>query len=439
MDDWTFLLEQARHSWRGGSRTPARVVAAVSGGADSVALLLVLAELAPQEGFSLSAAHVDHGLRPDSGQDAAYVSALCEGLHVPCRVFSVRVNGKSEDAARQARYDALLNGYPEEKGYFLALAHHQRDQAETMLLHLFRGSGGSGLGGMTEYSRRAGPDGAETILWRPFLSVTPEKIRQALRNKGIPWREDFTNAQDDYLRNYLRHHVLPAVRRRIPEAEGAMARTARILRDEADYFRLEAERFLQTNACLTPPCRCIQYPALCQLHPALRRHILRFSCPVPLDYGQTEDMLSLAPGQTANLPGKWRAFCTAQFLHFLSPLPEKTPLGDITVLPWRSGETGDGKRVQALPSSIWAQCTLRTWQTGDWIHPLGAKGKKSMQDYFTDHHIDRPLRPHTPLLCIGGEVIWVIGTGVSERARVNPGNDAVLLQYDGFLPGECRQ
>ena len=433
MDEWLFLMETVRSSWRTVGK-PSRVTAAVSGGADSVALLHALHALADEEGICLFAAHVDHGLRETSGLDAEFTAAMCRDLGVPCRVCRVQVRGKGEDAARIARYAALKSVCQENESPVLALAHHQRDQAETMLLHLFRGSGSGGLAGMSEYApiMKNG-----FLLWRPLLAVSPETLRQALSEKGIPWREDETNASDDYLRNYVRHHVLPVVAQRIPQAEDAMGRAARILSDEADYFRQEANRFLarESNARLTGPCRWLRYGPLEKLHTALRRHVLRSACPVQMDWETTEKLLALSPGQMMNLPEGWRAKCSQRYLHFLPPDIETDPpaLGPLQTLPWH-GETGDGKRLQALPRSIYQQCELRYGKPGDQIHPLGGPGTKSMQDYWVDKKIDQPFRKYMPLLCIGSRVIWAIGTGVGEEARVNPGDDAVLLRYEGFLP-----
>lgn len=403
-----------------------------------MALLYALHALSEQEGFFLSAAHVNHGLRPTSGQDAAFVEQMCRELGVPCRVMRVHVEGKSEDAARKARYAALREVCVENGTVILALAHHLRDQAETMLLHLFRGSGGGGLSAMAEHSRH--DEG--TVLWRPWLSVSPEIIRAALREQGIPWREDETNAGDDYLRNYIRHQVLPAVAARIPRAEEAMGRAARILSEEEAYFRHEAKLFLERgdNACLYDPCRWIRYAPLIGLHPALRRHALRLSCPVKLDWETTEGLTRLSPGGKMNLPEGWRAQCTRDYLHFLPPEskapPPALPLpGILTAQPWR-GETGDGKRTQAMKKSVYERCRLRFLQPGDRIHPLGANGSKSMQDYFVDKKVPHPFRRYVPLLCIGAKVIWAIGVGAAEDARVSPGDDAVLLCYEGFLPGE---
>ena len=439
MDEWLFLLETVRSSWDAAGK-PSRVTAAVSGGADSVALLQVLHALAETEGFFLSAAHVDHGLRETSAMDAEFVRDMCRQLEVPCQVFRVQVDGKSEDAARTARYEALKAACDAFQAPVLALAHHERDQAETMLLHLFRGSGSGGLSAMAERSWRAFHEAGGVLLWRPFLNVPPEALRLAMTARGIPWREDETNAGDDYLRNYIRHQILPVILERIPKAEQAMSRAAKILSEEDAYFRHEAKRFLDRdeNACLLPPCRWVRFAPLLRLHPALRRYVLRISCPVPLDWETTEALTALSPGQKMNLPEGWRASCTREYLHFLPPKhadlsPEPPKPDTLFSQPWQ-GETGDGKRMQALPRTIYEQCELRFGQPGDQIHPLGGPGIKSMQDYWVDKKIDQPFRRFMPLLCIGSRVIWAIGAGVGEEARVHPWDDAVLLRYEGFLP-----
>ena len=441
MDEWLFLLETVSKSWQDAGQ-PSRVTAAVSGGADSVALLWALRELSRKEGFYLTAAHVDHGLRETSGRDAAFVARMCGELGVPCTVCQVQVQGKSEDAARQARYEALREACLENSAVILALAHHRRDQAETMLLHLFRGSGSGGLGAMEERSRRTWPESGGLLLWRPLLDVSPETIRAALTERGIPWVEDETNAADDYQRNYLRHHVLPAVAARFPQAEEAMGRAARILAEENQYFRREARLFLSGdgNACLYDPCRWVRYIPLQRLHPALRRYALRMACPVKLDWETTERLMALSPGGKMNLPEGWRVSCTQEYLHFLPPkgkeLSPALPMPGTLIAQPGQEETGDGKRCQAMLRSVFDRCALRFWQPGDEIRPLGAPGTKSMQDYFVDKKVPQPFRRCIPLLCVGNRVVWAIGVGPGEEARVTPGDDAVLLRYDGFIPGE---
>ena len=433
MDEWAFLLERTRASWR-ASGSPRRVLAAVSGGADSVALLLMLRTLAESEGFFLSAAHVNHGLRPEAGEDATFVAALCGKWDVPCRVLPVRVFSPGENGARDARYAALLAHCGEVKAQALALAHHQRDQAETVLLHLFRGSGGAGLGGMAECRERKLPDGRFTFLWRPFLNVRPETLRQLLSERKIPWREDGTNQSDAYLRNYLRLTVLPAIDCRVSGAQQAIGRTAQVLAAEADYFRWEAERFLEVHACLCPPCRYVDGASLAALHPALARHVVRLACPVPLDFEKTAEVMTLSPGETANLPEGWRALRTAARLHFMPPAAEAPRLGSLYAEPAQN-RTGDGIRSQAMPAGLLDACELRFHRPGDRIHPLGGPGEKSIQDYWVDKKMDRPFRPYLPLLCKGSRVVWSIGVGPGEEARVFPGDEAVLVRYEGFLPG----
>ncbi len=437
MDDWLFLLETLRASWRKVG-CPARLTAAVSGGADSVALLRGLRALAQEEGFFLSVAHVDHGLRESAKEDALFVAALCQELDVPCRVYRVQVQGTGENAAREARYEALGQACAHFSAPVLALAHHRQDQAETVLLHLLRGSGSGGLAAMAECSQVSiGP--APVTLWRPMLALSPDGIRRALLSRGFSWREDETNLGDDYLRNYIRHQVLPVIQARLPHAQEALGRAASTLSAEHDYFSQEARRFLEKreNACLEDPVRWLRREPLFKLHPALKRYVLRAACPVGLDYKTTEGLMALSAGQKMNLPEGWTARCTAEYVHFVPPeggknfpFPRLTPLRSA---PFQ-GDTGDGKRTQAMGKSVLAGCVLRFGQPGDRIWPLGASGTKSMQDYWVDKKIPQPFRRYMPLLCMGNRVVWAIGVGAGEEARIDGISDAVFLRYDGFLP-----
>ncbi len=439
MDDWAFLVAHARESWRRAGK-PGRVKAAVSGGADSVALLLALAELSVQEGFSLSCVHVDHGLRPDSAADAAFVADLCGRLGVSCRVIPLKLTGKSEDEARQARYGAMLDSFPDEGDFALALAHHRRDQAETLLLHLLRGSGGRGLSGMADTALRK-REGGTALLWRPFLDVPPETLRGALIQKGVSWREDGTNEDDGYLRNFLRIRVLPLIRERLPRAEEAAARCARILADDEEYLvRAATDALRGGDARLADPCRYAALSLLGAMPVPLRRRAVRILCPVALDFEQTEALCRLRPGETMNLPLGWRALGTEKRLHILPPeglcFPDALPrVQALRAFP-AGAERGDGIRVQAMPRRVYEKCVLRTRRPGDVIRPLGGPGHKSLQDYFTDKKVPRPFRPYVPLLCDGSRVIWAMGVGPGEEARVTDDTgDAVLLRYTGFLPG----
>ena len=317
----------------------------------------------------------------------------------------------------------------------IALAHHQRDQAETMLLHLFRGSGLQGLAGMDECRAVESGPGAGIRLWRPFLDASPLLLREALKERGISWREDVTNEGDIYLRNYLRHQVLPAVEERFPAAQQAMGRAARILRDDEDCLQSMAVNFLNRYGCTNEPCPFILLRPLRNQHPALQRRILRSFFPVSLDYEQTERLMQLRPGDQVNLPAGWKACAGGSRLHALSPNAPPPSIGEMHILPYL-GDAGDGYRRQAIPRELLKKAELRFRRPGDVIHPLGGPGRKKIQDYWVDKKVDRPFRPYLPLLCIGDRVLWSIGIGPGEEMRVHPGDEAVLLEYTGYLPGE---
>lgn len=264
------LHGRVRRTWTRLRPVPpgAAVTVAVSGGADSVCLLHILHDLAAELQLSLHVAHVDHALRPSSAADAAFVTELAARLGLPFHATHLAAGslagqpGGLEMAARRARYAFLFRVAaavaPPGLLPTVALAHHAGDQAETLLLHLARGSGLRGLAGMRPYSRvRAGEIAAEVTppaavqagerplpplpplphevaLVRPLLDVDRSEIHAWLTERGLGWREDETNSLPAPARNRLRHRVLPALAELNPQVILALARTAEILAAEAD-------------------------------------------------------------------------------------------------------------------------------------------------------------------------------------------------------------
>lgn len=436
MDKWTFLLSCVRDSWHRQGK-PKRIIAAVSGGADSVALLHLLLDLAEAERLFLSAVHVDHGIREASSQDAAFTKSLCEAHQIPCKMMQVKIKGKGEGAAREARYTALIEAAMEMQASFIALAHHRRDQAETMLLHLMRGSGSAGLSGMAEMRVQKTEMGKAVHFWRPLLDVSPDDLRLCLTEKGIGWCEDETNASDLYLRNFLRHRILPLLENQSPGTEKALARAAQLIAQDHDCLQKQAASFLEQYARLSGPCRFICRAPLIALHPAIGSRAIRMALPVSLDQAQTTALLSLKAGESVNLPQGWKAIATQMRLHLLPSEKDFPTLGSIRVLPY-CGSPGDGIRYQAMPKAIWEKTALSFRTPGDRIHPLGAPGEKLLSDYWVDKKVDRPFRDYLPLLRIGNRIIWSIGIGPSEEARVKEDTEMVLLAYVGQLPFEMQ-
>jgi tRNA(Ile)-lysidine synthase len=211
------------------------VVVGLSGGADSVALTEAIASLGVGRGFRVVAAHLDHGLRPESTDDAGFCRVLSHRLGVPIRTGAADVRGRAkrdrcglEDAARVERYAFLEAIRQEEGGAAIAVAHTRDDQAETFLMRLLRGAGSAGLSAMRP---RNG------FVVRPLLQVSRDQVLDHLRRRGLTWREDPTNRDLSLLRNRVRHELLPYLESRFnPRLRAALSRTAGLLADEADVM-----------------------------------------------------------------------------------------------------------------------------------------------------------------------------------------------------------
>ncbi len=222
------------------------IIVGLSGGADSVALLEVLCSMQEILGLRLAAVHVHHGIRAEAEEDAAFCRELCEKKQVPLYVEYVKVpemaaeQGISvEEAGRRARY-LLFEQYRKHLAYDrIAVAHHQNDQAETMLFQMFRGSGLKGLAGM--------PVIRDCVI-RPLLGVSREEIEVYLTEQGLSYVTDSTNAEDAYTRNKIRHHVLPVAEEVSAGAVEHMNRAGQQLREVLEYMEQQVEAFLDAHA-----------------------------------------------------------------------------------------------------------------------------------------------------------------------------------------------
>jgi len=238
------------------------VLVAVSGGADSVALLCALHELSSLTGISLAVAHLNHGIRGKaSDADAAFVQKLAARLKVPFSGGKVDVPALAESkgismemAAREARYDFLFKTARKIKATVIATAHTADDQAETILLKLARGAGPRGLAGISPESIISG-----IRIVRPLLDVSRAGVEEYLRERKQAWREDRTNKDLSYLRNRVRHEVLPFLEKKLnPDIRTALLRTADILREEDSWLEELSEKILKK--CMKQPLTSILSP-----------------------------------------------------------------------------------------------------------------------------------------------------------------------------------
>lgn len=380
------------------------VIAAVSGGKDSMALLHFLGTLAEEWGFTLSAAHFNHNLRgEESAGDEAFVRAYCDSHNIPLSVgqgdvagFSAEKGLSLEEAARVLRYQFLLSLSTEAK---IATAHTAGDNTETILMHLVRGTGLKGLTGI--------PPVRDRII-RPLLLCTPTQILSYLEQHHIPYVTDSTNSSDFCLRNRVRHHVIPLLLQENPALDATMAATAQLLREEEEYLSQEAERHLQS--CSRPQGLSVE--ALRSLHPAMQRRVLKlFLSPVAeLSLNHIDDGLKLLssdnPSARLCLPGHFSLQREYALLVLRSGEAEPIP-APAFLSPGQTIRFGryaltlnEGICPEQLPENTLAldisgPLLIRTRLPGDTIRLSG--GEKKLKKHLIDRKIPARQRDYLPV------------------------------------------
>ncbi len=421
------------------------ILAAVSGGADSVAMLFLLREACAEKSVRLTAAHFEHGIRAEASvEDAAFVRKLCGQLGVELVEGSADVPSIAaarsvgiEEAARDARYAFLRCAKAQVGADCIALAHHQDDQAETVLMHLLRGCGLKGMVGMREM---------EGDLYRPLLNISKQTLVDFLRESGISWREDATNFVPDTPRNALRINAIPQLECCYPAAKRAICRFSQIAADENDYLQTQTDRFLTESAVRFPFGWLVRLPKEKEVHHAILMRALHRLTDAEYDAAYRAAQLCGREKGADEISGIWRAERGRLGLYLIDKMgrqsvPEEYPipgfgqwmiggLGHLTV------EEGNGRAVredpfcQEMNAEALRGAVVRTRRAGDVIHPLGAPGRQKLKEYFINRRIDRPLRDVIPLLAKGSEILWVMGEGISESAKLMDGMQAMRVTLD---------
>lgn len=428
------------------------VIAGVSGGADSVCLLYVLSEYRRQVPFSITAVHVEHGLRgKESLEDGEFTEKLCRQLDIPVRVVKAPVRQRAqeqgislEEAGRQERYRIFEEIRAECGGHRIAVAHSQNDQAETVLWNLVRGSGLKGLGGIR-------PVRGNVI--RPLLFTRRQEIEEILEKADISWRTDRTNLQQDYTRNRIRLSVLPEMERILNrEASAHIAQAAEKLWEVQEYVDLMTDR--AADSCLRQKDSSVIVDLeYFQVQDSLiQKEILRRAVELCIhslkDFGSVhlEKLLKLTEmdcGKEISLPGRMRAVREKGILRLERAgtvhgeiLSEDSVIlsvpGDCCVGGFRiSTEIVDNspelmrKIIKEKKCTKWlsydtinGNVLFRTRQTGDYLVVNRQGGKKKLKDYFIDLKIPRDCRDRIWLLAEGNHVLWIPGLRISEAAKV---------------------
>lgn len=408
-----------------------RLLVALSGGADSVALLKLLCMQREKLDLHITAAHLHHGIRgQQADEDAAFCRELCASLNVQLIEEKIDVPALArssrqglETAAREARYDFLRRAKQACGAEYIALAHHLNDQAETVLMHLLRGTGPEGVCGMTRFSGD---------LYRPLLNISKAALTQFLEETGISWREDATNAVSDNPRNALRLHVLPEIEKSYPSAAAAIARYSRLARIESDCLARMAQTFLDEHLERSFYGSRIRLDE--SADEAILRRAVRKIAGHDLPAEKVDALVELTGKNRGRLEisGKMIAEKTPGYLYFLpaQPIyPEAVPLkipGE-TLLPGICrvvAEIGefpmepDNPDCEIFDADALTGAYLRTRRNGDRIRPLGMSGDKLLSDYLTDRKIDRPIRELLPLVAVENRILWACGVGMSHEGRI---------------------
>lgn len=431
------------------------VLLTVSGGVDSV----VMAHLFYENGFTFGIAHCNFQLRGEESEgDAAFVRELAAKYQAP--FFTKRFDTQSfatqnglsiQMAARELRYRwfqelAADQGYP-----VVATAHHLNDSVETSLLNFVRGTGLSGLSGIRMKWQFPG----EQAIWlvRPLLFATRESILGHARVCGLEWREDSSNAEDYYARNYIRHHLVTGMTELNPSFLSTAGRNLRRISEARENLAFLTRQFLGIPEATPENEMKIEVSKLKQL-PAPRQALAIVLKPLDFDQEQIRQVAKNMDFTGFRLQSKsgWQVLCDRGSIHISHPesaaptsviikendlmirLPDG---GSVFFVPTQSAPlfSTESHEIVVEAHKLVYPLMLRRWQPGDVFQPFGMNGKsQKLQDYFTNEKLSRTEKDQAWMLVNGdGAIIWVIGRRMDERFRVPSGG--VGLMKVAFQPG----
>jgi tRNA(Ile)-lysidine synthase len=418
----------------------ARFIVACSGGIDSV----VLCELCHQAGLSFSIAHCNFGLRGgESDRDEVFVKSLGEKYSVPVfvKTFDTAQYGllkkvSVQEAARELRYDWFESLRKEQGAAYVLLAHHANDNIETVLMHLFRGTGLHGLTGMPEQV-----DGAKCL--RPLLRHTRTEIEGFAKEAGLQWVDDSSNASNKYTRNFFRNEVIPAIRNVYPQAEEAVLHTIERLKKTEALYQLMLHGLLKKllfqdgDEIKVPVNKLLQYSDTSVPYELFKKfgfgekqlpEILKLAGSESGSYLQNEQ-IRIIKHRNWFLISPVAAQQTTTFI--LEEGTKKIALPDGVL---RVKKT-DREHFHLDASPLVAQLDLREmqfpllirrWKQGDYFYPLGLRKKKKLARFFIDQKLSALDKEKIWVVESHSQIIWIIGYRIDDRVKVTDTTKTVL-------------
>ncbi len=429
------------------------VVAAVSGGPDSVALLHVLYRLREQFGFKLVAAHLNHGFRgAEAEADAVFVEEFARRLNLASYIetrnvpeYGARMGLSAQVAAREIRYSFLSEVALRTGAAKVALGHHADDQAETILLHLLRGAGPGGLAGMQPIR--------DKFYIRPLLNVKRRDIEAYCSRHNLAVRQDSSNLKCKYLRNRIRLELIPTLEKNYnPNLTDALNRLGRICREEDEYLEKQSDAvFYRVISGSNGHSVTLDRDKLLDQPAALLRRVIRRAwfeiCGSndELGFGHIEQIMEIIKGgggyQQVDLPKGVTCKKNYGLLEFtldgeekevpfyqhhlkvpgITAVPEAGLSIGARILP--AAEAGDPASLGPDEVLLDYDClsmplVARRRMEGDRFTPLGLEGSMKLKKFFIDHKVPRHLRNHLPLVVSGSDIVWVTGMRPGHRSKV---------------------
>lgn len=440
-----------------------RIIVGVSGGPDSISLLHILHCISGEFSIYIHAAHLNHMLRGrEADLDTEYVKSFCERMGIPCSVKYADINRLSnetglsiEEAGRKARYD-FFSGLAGEIGATkIALAHNMNDQAETILMRLMRGAGIDGLCGIKPVR-----DG---IYIRPLIETPRSEIEKYCRENKLSPRIDSTNLEPVYTRNRIRLKLIPYIKENFnSRIEYSLSLMSRLLNEDNDFLNEYVNNIYGTIAGKDKGKVLIDVGLLKPYPVSIKKRIIRKAISevrgdlVGIENKHVELSLSIAEGgltgAAVELPGGIKAVKSYNFLeilHCCSESPCRFSYGLHVPGSVNIDETGarlKSKVMESLPEDykksgrfikyfdydkIESNLTVRCRQEGDYIVPLGMRGRKKIKELFIDNKIPKDERSSIPLVAANSEVIWVIGYNINDNYKITNGTKKILkLEYE---------
>lgn len=427
-----------------------RVVIAVSGGPDSVALADVLFLLKEEYRLKLHIAHLNHMFRgKEADRDAQAVEELARALGLPCTVaksdvpaFAAEHHMSAQAAARQVRYDFLEKTRANWQGTKIATGHHADDQAETLLMNILRGAGTEGLTGI--------PPKRDDVYIRPLIEVTREEIEAYCRERGLGFRQDISNFKPVYLRNRIRLELLPLLAKEYnPGIRSSLVRLGRIMRDENGFMEERVQEFWDRLVISGTGSEIIfSLTGFLQAHPALKRRLLRKAWGTlrgderDLEFIHLEQTLDFlqngAAGGVIELPRHIimeKSYDSFRLAATCSE-PEKTVFCHELIIPGNTFIPELGLNIEAEVTSCWpgsvefkeeawidyeklnGPLLVRSRRPGDRFLPLNGCGSKKLKEFFIDEKIPRARRDRVPIVTAGEDIVWIGGIRPDDRWRI---------------------